>query len=444
MKAGGDIQMIRISKPWKENREGYTYAKVKVTMDRETCHKYLDYCNLPENKRFTKYIDETYADLTCGETVLWFSVGEKFKDALCLDRADAFLVSMLHYAMAAGADIYSEAPVSSMLLYNIRTEIIPHLCTGKFKPIKIEADPIDTPYPTHDCAATGMSCGIDSFFTLWLHEQEGIPDNFKIKYLTFFNVGAINGIFSEGVPLERRNELMLQVSREKAAQAQAVADACGMELVFVNSNISDYYRGMFVNSAHYRNCGTAMLLSGLWNKYYYSSAGFEPANVKFKLTDDPAYYEESLLPWLSNGIIRLYSAGHGYPRVAKTRKLADYPLAQEYLNVCDRDENCGKCGKCQRTICTLIALDKLDGFGKRFDVEQIKKNEPEYKRKIFLKRKQNYYNGIFAEADKNHLFTSRDKIVYGLESIPYELIRNNGLYRSIRNKKYAKNVKNVQ
>lgn len=436
--------MIQISKPWIEIENGNAFAKVKLTIDRGTCDKWYEYCKLPENAGFTNYINEKYSEITCGTGVLWFSVDEKFKDNLCVDRSDAFLVSMLHYAMSTGSDVQCEAPVSSTLLYNIRTEVIPHLCTGKFKSIKVEADAIDTSYATHDCAATGMSCGIDSFFTLWMHQKEGIPESYRIKYLTFFNVGAINAIFSDEISLARRNELMLKVSREKAAQAQRVADACGMELVFVNSNISDYYRGMLVNSAHYRNCGTAMLLSGLWNKYYYSSAGFDVDEVKLKLTDDPAYHEEYLLPCLSNGTIRLYPAGHAYTRIEKTRILADFPLAQQYLNVCDRDENCGKCLKCKRTIASLVALGKLDNFQTRFDVEAIKKNISYYKHMIFLKRREEYYNNIYNAAKRNGLFSAVENVIYGLESIPYWILKKTAIYENIRTRNYRKSIRDMK
>ena len=212
--------MIRISAPWKETIEGYTYAKTKLYIDPETCKGWEEYCNSPENSGFTKYFDEHYVETTSGESELWFTVDAKYGNYMCTERADAFIVMLLHYAMASGSDIISEAPVSSMLLYNIQTEIIPHLCTRKFKPIQVHATPVNEPYPTNNCGATGMSCGIDSFFSLWIHTQKDIPEDFRIKYLTFFNVGAINAIFPDDISLERRNELMLQVSKEKADQAK--------------------------------------------------------------------------------------------------------------------------------------------------------------------------------------------------------------------------------
>lgn len=436
--------MIIISKPWKEEKGEYTFAKVKLNISADTCKNWERYCAMPENRGFTQYIDAAYTENTCGEKELWFSVEKKFGDYLCIDRCDAFLLMFMHYAMATGSDIVCEGPVSANLLYGIRTEMIPHLCVGKFGIINVQAEEISIPYSSSDCGATGMSCGIDSFFSLWLHQQDYIPENFRIKYFTFFNVGAINAVFPDGISLERRNELMQQISIEKADQARKVADECGAELVFVNSNISDFYRGMLVNSAHYRNCGTAMLLSGLWNKYYYSSAGFRTDEVKFDLCDDPAYHEDMLLPWFTNGIIHFYSAGHAYPRVEKTRILADFPLAQKYLTVCDREDNCGKCNKCKRTINTLIALNKLENFDKRFDTTAIDKNITKYKRYIFIKRHQHYYDQIYEKAINNGRYSLSEKIKYTLESIPYEIIKNNPLYRKMRLKKYRSEIRTIK
>lgn len=253
-------------------------------------------------------------------------------------------------------------------------------------------------------------------------------------------MGAINSIFRDDIELDRRNELMLEMSRKKAAQAQEVADECDMELIFVNSNISDFYRGMLVNSAHYRNCGTAMILQGLWNKYYYSSAGFKVDEFKIDLCDDPAYHEVLLLSWLTNGTIQFYSAGHGYPRIEKTRMLAEYPIAQKFLTVCDRDENCGKCNKCKRTIASLMALGKLEEFSQRFDLKYVEKNKNTYKRYIFLKRKKQYYDQIYMEAEKNRLYSMKDKLIFYVESLIYEIAKDNMLLKKMHIKRHRNQI----
>lgn len=436
--------MLTISKIWKEEHGEYTYAMAELVIDEQDCINWKAYCERKENRYFTKYMDEDYVSKMSGNSTLWYAVDQKYGEDLCVDRADAFLLSMLHFSLASGTDIKSDVPVSAELMYHIQTEIIPHMCIGPFRKINVEAPVTYEIFSSKGAAATGMSCGIDSFFTVWQNTQESIPDNFKVKYLTFFNVGAINGVFTENVDLNRRNQLMLEFSKKKADEAKIVADVMGLELIFINSNISDYYRGMLVNSAHYRNCGTAMLMQGLWNKYYYSSAGFMPDDIKYDLCDDPAFQEAMLLPWFSNGTISFISAGHAYSRIQKTAILADYNLAQKFLNVCDRDMNCGKCIKCKRTISSLLALNKLDNFEQCFDVPSIKRDINYYKMYIFFKRKMHYYDEIFDAAQKKGFYTRLERILYSVLYIPYSILHKNKFWEKSRIKKYDKEVRTIK
>lgn len=430
--------MIKISQPWKEVHDEWTYLKAKVSIDSKDAESYVEYCNLPDNYSCVKYIDKEYVNTISGEGELWFSVNNKYGTGLCDDRADAFVVSLLHYAMVSGADISVEGYLSTELLYNIRTEIVPHLCTGQFKPIRINAlHETDMPAELNRCAATGMSCGIDSFYSLWRNTKEDIPDNYRIRYLTFFNVGAINTVISDSVTLDRRNQMMYAISIEKAKNAEIISKEYNdVDFVFLNSNISDYYRGMLVNSAHYRNCGAAMALQNLWNVYYYSSAGFRPDDVKYDLCDDPAYHEEMLCSCLSNGTIRFYPAGHALNRVQKTMAISDFPIAQKYLTVCDNNENCGRCNKCKRTIATLFAIGKIDSFRERFEVSDINSHILYWKVYIFLKKRDHYYEEIYDVANERGLYTFLLKMMlYPIEFIVFYL-RKLRIYKKWRVRKY--------
>ncbi len=59
------------------------------------------------------------------ESELWFSVDEEYKDYLCDDYADGFLVCLLLIAIRTEQDIKVEAPVSRKLLFNIQNTMIP-------------------------------------------------------------------------------------------------------------------------------------------------------------------------------------------------------------------------------------------------------------------------------------------------------------------------------
>ena len=430
--------MITISTPWTEEHGDLIYIKAKVKIDANDAEKYVQYCQLKENRREVKYIDDNYIKDILAYEELWFSVNKKYEHGICSDRADAFLVSILHYAMVSNADIYVDAPVTSELVYKIRNEIIPHLCRGKFKKIKIDVRNVIEPYRIREkCAATAMSCGIDSFFTVFLNQYNDTLNEYKIKYFTFFNVGAVNSVFKDNISITRRNELMELVSKKKKSQAQEVANRIGeIELVYISSNISDFYRGMIVNSAHYRNFGAAMIMQGLWSSYYYSSGGLDIEDIRYDLCDDPAYYEEMLCYWLSNGNINFYATGHAFDRFEKTKALVDYDICREFLTVCDNDENCGQCSKCKRTISTLLSLNDLKYFSGRFDIDKITRKLTYWKIYIISKKKERFFERIYKESLENGFINYLEVIVFSPICFVINMIRKCRIYQIIKYKRF--------
>ena len=61
---------------------------------------------------------------------IWYEVDEKNSQYLCFERADAFLIAFLPYAMAFKYDIKVEGAVSEKLVYQIVNYYIPAL--GKY------------------------------------------------------------------------------------------------------------------------------------------------------------------------------------------------------------------------------------------------------------------------------------------------------------------------
>lgn len=55
---------------------------------------------------------------------VWAEVDDTYRDYLCHERSDAFVVGLLHWAMLHGHDIECEAPMGEFLYYQITTELI--------------------------------------------------------------------------------------------------------------------------------------------------------------------------------------------------------------------------------------------------------------------------------------------------------------------------------
>ena len=59
--------------------------------------------------------------------VLYYEVEEKYREYLCCENADAFLVGLLHSCMYDNEEIICKAGVSSQLLFQLKTYYIPTL-----------------------------------------------------------------------------------------------------------------------------------------------------------------------------------------------------------------------------------------------------------------------------------------------------------------------------
>ena len=133
------------------------------------------------------------------DEVIWYGVEEKYSKYLCVERADAFLLAFLPYAMAFKKDIKIEFAVSEKLYYQLNHYYIPSLAkfSNYYSAIKIECDYLDsTDYVNKQSAgvATGFSGGVDSFFTVLKH-LNCKEESFRLTHLTFSAVLALQKLF---------------------------------------------------------------------------------------------------------------------------------------------------------------------------------------------------------------------------------------------------------
>lgn len=140
-------------------------------------------------------------------------------------------------------------------------------------------------------------------------------------------------------------------------------------------------------------------------KYYFSSSYSYEQIKRFRNQsydfDMAEFCESYLVPLLSTERIEFINDGNQYGRSEKTENIADWEIAQKYLNVCVNSNdgtNCSKCSKCMRTMIPLDAMGKLGSFSHVFDVNV-------YRKKAFM-------NKCFFEAYKNKNGFSSDIVSY--------------------------------
>jgi len=379
--------MIHIGKPFVYENGGFAFLKAKIKISDDTSAAYLAASKVIKKVHWRTSDNYPPVEWQSDDSGLWFAVPTEYKKYLCSEQSDAFVAAMLWYAMITGSDIESEAPMSEKMVLSITKYLVPALCTNEngYRRIQIIGPTTNQAYKNIGAVGTGMSCGIDSFYTLHEYTKEDIPERYKLTHLSYFNMGAIfhpnRSDKKKKYTLKEFYETTDQMSEEKRENAQQVANLSGLPLVYVKSNLdSDYYRGAYGHTGVYRNCAMALSLQGLFSVYYNSSGGW-PGYFDLTLTEGSEHYESLLSTCLSTESLSFILSDY-VTRAEKTMAIADDPLAQKFLDVCFCFNNCGQCSKCIRTLVTLDIIGKVDNFDSVFDVEEFKKSKVEAYYKI--------------------------------------------------------------
>ena len=316
---------------------------------------------------------------------LWFSVEEPFSDALTVDRSDGFLVALLCWAMHVGANLRFTAPVSKRLYFTVTRFLIPtlHASHPWDKAIRIDAPLTDEPVPSAGACGTGLSCGVDSLATVaeyFLCETAPPPPN-RLTHLTFFNVG------SNGYGALYSSEAIAQLCQDRLAQSRACAQALGLPLVFVNSNLMEYLDfAPHPNLVTLCNGAVPLILQRLFGVYYVASS---VAVADLRMDPIVEYFDPVTLALLGTDTLTFYSSGMTSTRVQKTDLISGLPIAHAFLNVCvATSHNCSHCHKCVRTMMTLDLFGKLASFRRVFDVDFYQRN----RNRLWAKMKALHYH----------------------------------------------------
>lgn len=332
------------------------------------------------------------ADITLNGrgTTLWFGVEESQGDYLCADRSDAFVMALLPTAMRGGYPITCETPMSERFHYQLENYLIPTLCAaGKlYHPVSIQATLTSEPIKNRQGVGTGFSGGVDSLYTIMTH---GKDSTYPLTHLALFNVGVFEGSgFREGF-------------RKSCRNAQKFADEMGLELVGLDSNISQVLPERFLDVYSFRNLAGAMVLQNLFSVYLLSS-GHDIANFSFDLHNSATFdlltahcaQTESLSSYLSGGQVQ---------RSGKLKALSDWEPAYQWLYPCVYGhvggKNCGHCKKCARDMTTLYALGTLDRFEAVFDISAYKKALPQRIGFVLANRGNHLYDETLALLAEN-------------------------------------------
>ena len=90
--------MIRIEKPFVYDDGKYAYLKAKIIISDDTSAAYLAASKVIKKVHWRTSDNYPPKEWDADGSGLWFAVPIEYKDYLCEERSDAFVVAMLWYA----------------------------------------------------------------------------------------------------------------------------------------------------------------------------------------------------------------------------------------------------------------------------------------------------------------------------------------------------------
>lgn len=373
--------MIHIGKPYVTNEGDRAFLRAEVGISDDAVSRYLEVTGKLKNTAWLTAVD--YPPVYWKEDgAMWFSVPEGFGKYLCSERSDAFVIACLWYAMVTGSDISFEAPLSARLYEGLTGKLLPALAKDGFRQISLCGPVSDEPAWHENGVVAGMSCGVDSLYTLACYGGDGAPEGMCLTHLVYYDGNYLFPRKELPYDLDEIYEKASKPHAAFAAHAGIIAGHHGLPFIFVQHNMDrDFYRGGRIYSSMYRFLACTLALEHLYGTYISSSSGHED-NVEVSLFVPTQHYEELLCESCRTETLDYVTSDHE-SRSVKLRALTDDEDARKYLAVCyqpgEHGENCGECYACWKTMIPLDIMGKLDGFRESFDLDKYYAN----RKKVF-------------------------------------------------------------
>lgn len=287
------------------------------------------------------------------------------------ELSDSFLITLFLYAMEHDYDIECEGAVSEEILYQLKECIMPVISRNitKYHMIDIVANTCNLEFDPV-AVGTGLSCGVDSFYSVLKNIEHSDGSRMKLTHLCFFNAGGNGGMGGEIA--EKVYHMRLEKFSEVAAKLKLHFFTC-------DCNINEFLQQVHIKTHTFRSLSMVLAFQKLFARYYFSS-GYRVE--EFGISDhDSAQGDIYYLPNLSNQNTIFVQCGAETTRQGKVNYIVNYNVVSEYLHVCldnknlEKVCNCSHCRKCLRTMLNLYLAGALDKYKSVFDIEYFYKNK---------------------------------------------------------------------
>lgn len=345
------------------------------------------------------------ADVKLNDDVysMYFETDAEYGKYFSPEVSDAYLICLLLYAMERNYDIYFEGALSEVLYYQVVEYLIPALSKNikEYSRIDVQCEKLVNIHFHPEFVATGVSCGVDSFYTILKNLTHSEESNLNVNALTFFNAGA------SGSNGGKEARCLFQ---KRASEAKLVAQKMNCKFVAVDSNMNEFLNQDHEQTHVFRTLSIPLAMQKFFKTYYFSS-GFEYKKFDFKFFD-PAFYDILTMPLLSTSNIRFVPVGGETTRLGKIEFISQYEVVKQHLNVCVAEaNNCSKCSKCKRTILNLYVVGKLEDFKSVFDLDYFYKNKRSFIRWALCRKNETDIGEIVQALKKQKEIRPSDHVV---------------------------------
>lgn len=315
--------------------------------------------------------------------VVEYILSDKILPFAVVNRVDSLLMGLMIFMIRLGYNLKSDIPVSESLYYNLTRHFLSAICETEDKIPKISCDVAPDLNKIGKIVSTGVSCGVDSLYTISTHIPPMCGQEFCLTDLTFLDAGSHHDRFIQRNTIEGRRDNCLHF-----------ATSIGLDVIEVDTNLpklfDKYCDGGYSHIENHTFMTVSCMLSiqtGI-SKYYYSSGhSYKEFNCHYSPSGnyDSSYYDLLTLNTASYAGHRFYSTGGDKSRLEKVKAISDYKPAFNHLNVCvNTAKNDNTCFKCHRTILELEAVGVLDNFRAVFDVDAFRRNKRQYLQILYI------------------------------------------------------------
>lgn len=357
---------------------------------------------LEKGKEWTKLVADISSDRRqLPDDTLWFALPNENAYMFTDETYDPFVLALYYWAMVWNEDVKICGKMSKKLYKNI-TSYISQIYNDFSKytnKVKLSVEGFVEIERIQNLVGASGSFGIDALCTLFDHYKEEEDPEYKISALFLFNCGSHKERRAnepkETWELESRKIWLERVNLNKKA-----AEALQIPLYPLDSNLHVFASTLYQSAE-------AVLHQSFWSsifclqkvvKKYYVSGSFTYQQVlslnKFAHDVDLSEYAEPIiLPLLRTEAMEIVLEGAQYTRIEKILRIADWDIAQRFLNVCvkplENGKNCTiNCVKCREVMLVLEAIGKTKLFSSSFDVDLFYREI----KKVKINTVARYYN----------------------------------------------------